>query len=183
MLSYAGSPPELSTTIEIICFQNGKFYLFEELFEVPQQIIVAIGQWYNLNEQNQLVLPMDMYFTALSGKSAADALKVAYTRFMYSGLSAKLKGGSKEIFDPTSGRKWKLVNPQFSLRRGSTLEIEDVYAGQVDGDFEGYYNGSAGSISPWSASIREIYIGGTWKKVISAPVPVLEHDEPISGVF
>ena len=63
---------------------------------------------------------------------------------------------------PTPRRTWKLKDASYSLRRGKSAEILDVYPNHLDGDFEGYFSGSDGRIAPWNAVVRR------WKPTTDA---------------
>ncbi len=173
MLSYAGSQPEAQNSYEILVYLNNEIKLVEEVFIIPLELIVGFGEWRNVNANGDLVLPQDLYYVKLTGTSVLATVKALLTGFEYPGLSGSptLKGG-KESFDPTVNRKWRLINPLYDLRRGSTPEIHDVYAGQLDEDYKSYNNGSAGYIAPWSAAVRRVYLNNNWLNLIDKPVPI-----------
>lgn len=139
------------------------FTLFEDAYEIPASLRVAIGDIVPSPNDPQMPLTDDFYYTELTGPSVVMALKSLRAVEPYSGFAADLDGNGKVAFDPTPGRTWKVVEPTYSLRRGLTAEIHDVYPGQLDGDFQGYYEGSAGHVAPWSSGIRRFHDGTDWK--------------------
>ena len=142
---------------------NGHVTLFENLFPPPRPLRVAIGDHRPSN-----------YYVQLSHLSAISAWKTILLKLRYSGLLAEISAKNvqtidhtlygepdgKNYFDPTLGRNWKLKNATWSLRRGLTIEILDVYPFQLDGDFKSFYSGSGGKVGPWASYINRYY---SWK--------------------
>jgi hypothetical protein len=170
MLSYDGAPPEPQNAWEVIAYKQSKFYLIEDLFQIPDELIVGIGEWFNFDGNNKKVLPKDLYYVKLSAPSSIAFTKAMLAHLNYSGLSADIttKGG-KETFDPTPNRKWRLENVNYDLRRGSSPEIHDVYPAQLDGDFKTYFDGSAGHVAPWNAGIRRVFLNNKWIDLVEKP--------------
>lgn len=149
---------------EVLAYIAGRVTFFERLFPPPIPLRVGIG-----NRDDNL------YYVQLSGKSAISAWKTIVLKLQYSGLMAKISAKNvqdidgrlygepdgKFSFDPTEGRTWKLKEATWSLRRGMTIEILDVYSYQLDEDFLGYFSGSRGEIGPWTSLIYRYY---SWPK-------------------
>ena len=171
MLSYDGSPPEPQNSFEVIAVVQSKLFLIEDVFQIPEELIVGIGEWFNIDKNNKKVLPSALYYVKLSGSSSIAFAKAMLTHLNYSGLSADITAGEggKESFDPTPNRKWRLENIVYDLRRGNTAEIHDVYPGQLDSDFKTYYRGSAGHVAPWNAGIRRVFLNNKWIDLVEKP--------------
>lgn len=157
---------------------NGRVTFFQNLFPPPRPLRVAIGNRLNSN-----------YYVELRTPSAISAWKTILLKLPYSGLLAKISAKNvqtindalygepdgKVFFDPTPGRTWKLKNPTWSLRRGLTIEILDVYPYQLDEDFLSFYSGSGGAVGPWGAYINYYYSWRSrrWVKT-GVPLPALK---------
>lgn len=163
MLSYDGARPEPQNAWEVIAYKQSQFYLIEDLFQIPKELIVGIGEWFNFDGNNKKILPPDLYYVKLRAPSSIAFTKAMLAHLNYAGLSADIttKGG-KEAFDPTPNRTWRLDKVIYDLRRGSTAEIHDVYPAQLDDDFETYYEGSAGHVAPWNAGVRRVFLNNKW---------------------
>ncbi len=143
-----------------------RFSRFEDAVPMPASLTVGIGEDKVLRPATEI--PKQIYYVKLTGKSVAEALKQAFTKTFLPGFSGQLikGGGGKAPFDPTPGRTWQVKNPTFNLRRGSSAEILDVYAAQLDRDFKSSYEGAAGKIAPWSSSIRSVLVDGKWRNTM-----------------
>lgn len=143
--------------------RSGRVTFFQNLFPALRPLRVAIGDRLDSN-----------YYVQLKGSSAVSAWKTILFKIPYSGLMAEISAKNiqtvdgalygepdgKVYFDPTPGRTWKLQNATWSLRRGLTIEILDVYPFQLDEDFKSFYSGSGGKVGPWASYINRYY---SWK--------------------
>ena len=171
MLSYRGTPPEPQDRFEVIALIKNTFHLIEEVVSIPSELVVGIGEWVNFDSSGNAVLPSSLYYTKLRSPDNVAFVKAMLTRLHYAGFSAGLTlTGGKESFDPTPARKWRVINAKYDLRRGSTVEIEDVYPGQLDQDFDGYYKGCVGKVAPWAAAVRRVYLNDKWIDLVTKPV-------------
>lgn len=141
---------------------------FEEEFAIPSDLCLAIGSIDpDLDPKTGAPIsgpPQDLYYVRFTGASVVAALKSIYTGLAYYGFSGNLtEAGGKEPFDPTPNRKWKIINPFFDLRRGTSAEIHDVRPAQLDQDYQAYFIASAGHVAPWVfAFIRKALAKGNW---------------------
>jgi hypothetical protein len=157
---------------------------FEDVVEIPARLQLGIGEGYTYGPGGEKEIATNFYYVELTGEDATSALKSIYGQIQYSGLSAAISAKNIDhsgpslrgepdgavSFDPTPARTWKLADAHYSLRRGSTAEILDVYSGQIDGDFAAYYSGSNGHVAPWNSIVRrwKLPTESTWHEV--APV-------------
>jgi hypothetical protein len=142
----------------------------KDVVVLPEKLLVGIGEdspFQNQDGTLQPELPQQIYYVELSGESVEDAYASIIMKKPISGLFAKI---SKEriaaSFDPTPNRSWHLEHVTYRLRRGVTIELQDVYAHQLDEDFDAYFTGSRGEIGPWSSFLRRVKINDAWKDVL-----------------
>lgn len=152
-----------------------EFKTLNDEFLLPQSLITGIGSLTlggNADGQTVTSLKTSLYYVNLTGNSLEQAMKSVLGRLPVCGFSAKIDADQKEQptgkygFDPTHGRLWKVVQPQYNMRRGSTAEIHDVNSGHLDDDFPGYFQASAGYVAPWGECfVRALLIDGKWVKL------------------
>src|SRR5262249_14522249 len=130
---------------EVVALQGGVIKAFEDVLPTPP-VKVAINEAYNIDAAGKKIDIQTAYYVEFSGPDAVAAWKTIKLKIPMSGLEAKISArnvrvvGAKlvgepdgaEPFDPTPGRVWKLADARWSLTRGLTAEILDVYAGQLD---------------------------------------------------
>jgi hypothetical protein len=157
---------------------------FEDVVTIPARLHLGIGESYIYGPGGETQIATNFYYVELTGDDATSALKSVYGQIQYAGPSAAISAKNVDSssaglrgdpdgavsFDPTPGRTWKLADAHYSLRRGSSAEILDVYPGQIDGDFAAYYSGSNGHVAPWNAVVRrwKLPTESTWHEV--API-------------
>lgn len=155
-----------------------KFALVEDQFKIPSSLIVAIGHAAlgddDLDGTPDTTLRNDFFFVELKGQSVVEALKSIYAGLPVPGFSGHIVKLPKPDFDLTPGRAWRVIEPEYSLTRGTTAEVGDFRPQYWDEDFEGYFKGSKHKefvvggkkiigawVGPWNAGfIRNIYIQG-----------------------
>lgn len=172
-------PGEVSDTIEILVYNptTKEIKKFESVFSPPSTLRVGMGSlWVQLN-QSKFEKGSNFFYYELKGASALDAYKSVVAKYPYSGLAngcidAKINGTTyiptgKLPWDPTVGRTWKLAHAEYSLKRGSPNEVDDVYSYQLDQDFQQFISGTLpcnkdrkrirGSVQSWSSVIATVY--------------------------
>ncbi len=163
---------EVNTVEILVLSANGQPQLFEKAFPgSTKPIRVAIGGISKGTHDDGTPADMgsDFYYMELKGDSALAARKSILSHTNFCGFSADLPApdkASKLSFDPTPGRTWKVLRPEYSLRRGMTPEIHDVRAGHLDDDYKAYYEGSNGKVAPWGACFIRQYYDASSKKWI-----------------
>lgn len=170
-------PGELSDTVEILAYdpRAKKIQTVEAVFPAPEVIRAGIGgMWKILG--HEAIRVTNFFYYDLTGSSALDAHKSIVSKFPFNGLAngcieAKITSQNilptgKLPWDPTTGREWKLAYVEYSLKRGSPNEVDDIYSYQLDGDFAGYMKGSLpcnmikqdrGSVQSWSSIIAVVF--------------------------
>jgi hypothetical protein len=177
---YGGETYCEKQAVEALVLHDQKLMRFEEGIATPQALRVGIGLGITTNAAGEYVKVDSNYYVELTGASAAEAWKTIRLKLLMGGLLAdisakdvKTVGGKltgkpdgAAPFDPTPGRKWKLKNVVWDLRRQNTTEIGDVYAGQLDSNFGAYFSGSDGGVTPWSALIIQVFDpnANVWKE-------------------
>lgn len=157
--------------LEVLGFDGNRVRFFEDLISVPERVWVGIGVGVSMDESRTVKDFDDNFFVEFKGDMAVEAWKTIQLKLTYPGFRAEISAKNikyvdsalygepdgKLQLDPTVGRSWKLKNPSWNLRRGATIEIQDVYAGQLDSDFLSYYSGSHGVVAPWGGFIIKYY--------------------------
>lgn len=176
---------ELGDRWEVVAFSTTtkRVSLFESAIAVPPAIQFGFSFWRSEPTENGEEMPDDLFYAELAGDDALDAYKAALAGIGYSGLAADISAKNVQAgpdgatlgepdgkldFDPTPGRTWKLANATFDLSRGSSAEIHDVRAGQLDEDFEAFFSGSSGHVAPWNfGGVRRWRAAGdtTWTEL------------------
>lgn len=153
---------------QVIAMKKGasggfEFMPFEKGFALPSSLKIA------LDNNPPDTKKRGLYYMEAKGRSLVDVMKTLYCGQPIVGLSAKLapKENGKLDFDPTQGRNWQLVEPEFSLRRGLSAEIYDVFPDLLDSSYEQTAKGAAYAIAPWGAgAVRKILLAGKWTDVL-----------------
>lgn len=154
-----------SSTNEVIAVartpQGLVFSKFEDAVRVPPSLRAIIGEpsidkkgWDDSD-----------FYAEFRGDSAVAIMKDVLTKRAYYGFSGVAVKGKKLDYDKTPGRNWQITNAEFSIRRGMTAEVLDMYAKQLDGDFDGYFSGgmhtetplgTGVNVAPWNCAVKEI---------------------------
>lgn len=187
------SADRTENTAEIITFdsQRRMFRTVEDAFKVPQVLQTQIGRPNDTTS---------FYFAELTGDSALAAFKAILAGAPFAGLQGcvdvkiiantpdrcDIKPTGKVEWDP-SPRSWKLSHSRFSLRKGNTNEVDDIYSADFDSDFSGTICGTLGcpfdgkprgSLGPWKAILRRYFDKATDRWVEVVMDPVFRHDAP-----
>lgn len=140
------------------------FMKFEDAFPVPSSLKLAIE-----NQPPRTDRLGSYYYMEATGSSALDAMKSIYSGQPIQGFSAELpkKASGKLAFDPTPDRSWAVENARYNVRRGLSIEIQDVFPSLLDKDYEGTAKGAAYRVAPWAAAaIRRVMIDGKFVDVL-----------------
>lgn len=140
------------------------FAKFEDAFKVPSSLKLAIE-----NQPPRSDRLNSYYYMEATGSSALNAMKSIYAGQPILGFAADLpkKAAPKLEFDPTPGRTWSVANATYDLRRGLSVEIQDVFPELIDKDYAAAAQGSGFRVAPWAAaSIRQVLIDGQWVDVL-----------------
>lgn len=144
---------------------------FETAFQPPASLRVGIGQFGTHMRGAFANEDATLYFAELTGDSVISAMKAWYGKLPRHGLMAKISAANSRIedsvllgepdgkldWDPNQGRRWKLKDATFDIQRGNTFETLDVYAYQLDVDFDAYYSGSNGAVGPWNSALIKVF--------------------------
>ncbi len=166
---------EWSDRLWAFCFvkidDQFQFQKISESFRLPSKLRVGFGSIFPDSladgslDQN---FPSDLFYAEISDASVEAAFVSILTEEPYGGFSGAIDSvREKHAYDPSPGRTWRLRSGGYSLRRGSSAEILDVRASQLDGDFDAYFRGSGGFVAPWNASfIRRVQLNGKWLDLV-----------------
>jgi hypothetical protein len=166
---------EWSDRLWAFCFSESgtgfQFKKISESFRLPRKLRVGFGSIFPDSLADGSLdsnFPPDLFYTELSDESVEAALVSILSEEPYGGFSGTIDSvREKQSYDPSAGRAWRLKAGDYSLRRGSSAEIYDVRASQLDGDFDAYFRGSGGFVAPWNASfIRRVQLDGKWVDVV-----------------
>lgn len=153
--------------IEAIIYSNGSFQLFEEAFKISSLLRVALSEPPSVTQLSSSKSFVDARYYAefLDRSSIISIMKSIFAFAPVAGLSGGVIGDGKLKFDVTPNRKWKLIEPRFSLSRGTSAEVLDLQPKDFDSDFLGFFNNSthiviryqgknvtAAAIAPWSSA-------------------------------
>lgn len=140
-----GAEVAFSREFDVLAMSQGQLRAFEEIVPIPDQLPVRIG-----SEDTPVPSPPDnsnyYYATLKDRNSVIAALKSLKTGIRYHGFSGIVISGASNI-DPTPGRTWRVVDAEFSLRRGSTAEALDIIPGHFDDNFQAAWNGGVRTMS------------------------------------
>ncbi|MCB0408265.1 MAG: hypothetical protein KDD34_08680 [Bdellovibrionales bacterium] len=122
--------------------EENRFAKFEDVVDVPQSFIAKIGDLPSKDQK------LAYYYAELKDDSALAAYKAYIAKIEYYGFSGVVvKSGQKAEFDPTTHpRNWRVETANFSLRRGSSNEVDDIQSYQLDGLDDGIPGGADGDI-------------------------------------
>lgn len=179
---------EWAREFEVIVYNPEKktYLLFEKSFEMPKSLFIGIGSTTvgtDASGSRIEILNPEMYYVELvEQRSIIDAVKSIVVGETYAGFSGFVVPDKKLSFDPTATRGWRVVNPQYSLKRGATGETLDIQAGQLDSAFDTYFNGGirksinidgktieALQVAPWGDSTIRKFLssGNQWIDVVT----------------
>lgn len=177
----------IGATAEILVIDSHTLVISEvsNHFAKPDKLRVAIGSPFHNGMPTE-----NFYYVELNGSSAYEALKAGLAGVPISGFTGCVdysnikktnnilqKPTGKTTWDPTPNRKWKIKFAEFSLKRGMTNEVDDMYSRQLDEDFSGYLKGSnkcvlkggekltRGSVQPWSSFVTKYFSNSKWVNV------------------
>lgn len=156
-----------SDEFDVLALVDGKLLKFERAFQIPRSVVARISH------AKESEIDSSSYVVELADvPSVSDALKSMCAGIKYYGFSGVVVAGGKASYDPTPGRTWRVLDPRFNLRRGSSHETGDIQAYHWDEHFEAYFNGavhmaaSTGEVGaqvlPWGQSAVVELLKTTW---------------------
>jgi len=183
---------EMSGNADMLIYNpvNKKISHVRDAFKLPATLRASIGAHRAPNAST--------FFWEFKGASVEEIMKNVYSKYpnygsfigcvdsktndpsspkvcKEEGRTCKYLGTGKLAWDTTPSRQWKLAAGQFDNHIGMANEVDDIYAQQLDGEFNEYISGSLGcsldassargSVMPWTGFVDKIYINGKWTPV------------------
>lgn len=175
----------LGSSMDVVVYDpmNKKLLTVKDFLgsSIPKTLRAKIGQTH-MGENSS------GYFAEFTGDSVVDIFKIIMTQYPKSnsfsacvqydrarthGVDSYSPTGKLE-WDPTPNRKWRVQNGEFDTQVASRNEVDDVYAGQLDEDFNGFMNGTLGCqepksarghVGPWGGFVDQVFLDGKWTSV------------------
>ncbi|KAL7751588.1 hypothetical protein RI367_003052 [Sorochytrium milnesiophthora] len=142
---------------------SGQFQPFESVISVPDQLQIAAGFAKAQPDEH-------FFYASLEGQQAVNAAKSVLTGIRVCGFKAHLPEvpTGKADFDPTPGRTWAVIKPEFAIVRSMGVEISDVTAEQLDSDYQGYASNARYYALSWQdCNVRQVMVGGSWQSTLA----------------
>ncbi|OFZ10925.1 MAG: hypothetical protein A2Z20_03465 [Bdellovibrionales bacterium RBG_16_40_8] len=164
LITTKGQPDDMSPEFEVLVvtgeLKKTKIVRFEDAFNLPEKIVAKIPAGHGNTPEKSY------YYAEFTGSSVIDLFKSIYLGIPYYGLMGIVIPGGNAEYDPTPGRKWKIVDVTFNLRRGMTAEGMDIGSQFFDEDFNAYFSGAfkkisstgveGASVGPWMSEVPEL---------------------------
>jgi len=128
------------------------------------------------------------YFAEFTGDSVVNIFKIILSQYPKSNSfeacilnnKKQTNGGAsysptgKLDWDPTPNRRWRVESAEFLTEIAARNEVDDIYADQLDDDFNGFIEGSLscnkprserGHVGPWGGFLDQVFLDGKWTSV------------------